>query len=55
VLKGAGWRHPGLVAFANKLATSAGPHESIVIEASASYAPKTGLSIHGWFNLLHNC
>ena len=41
-LKGAEWRQPGLVAFANKLATSAGPREPIKLQVPASYKPKTG-------------
>jgi hypothetical protein len=41
-LKGAEWRQPGLVAFANKLATSAGPRKPINIQVPASYEPKSG-------------
>jgi hypothetical protein len=41
-LKGAEWRLPGLVAFASKLASSAGEHEEIDLVVPASYQAKAG-------------
>jgi len=44
-LKGSEWRQPGLVAFATKLATSAGTREPIRFEVPASYEPKKGPNV----------
>jgi len=44
-LKGSEWRQPGLVAFARKLATSAGEHKPIHFEVPASYEPKKGPNV----------
>jgi len=41
-LKGEEWRQPGLVALADKLATSAGVHNPIDVTAPPTYQPKTG-------------
>jgi len=41
-MKGAEWRQPGFVAFASKLATSAGEHKPIDFMVPASYVPKRG-------------
>jgi len=41
-LKGVEWRQPGLVAFAAKLAASAGEHKPITFEVPNSYEPKSG-------------
>jgi hypothetical protein len=43
-LKGLEWRKPGFVAFASKLAESAGPHEPISFSVPRDYVPKTGAS-----------
>ena len=40
-LKGAEWRQPGLVAFASKVAASAGEHSPIAVVVPASYIPAT--------------
>ena len=40
-LKGVEWRKPGLVAFAAKLGSSAGPHKPIQVEVPESYEPPT--------------
>ena len=41
-LKGVEWRQPGLVAFASKLAASAGPHKPIAVVVPETYEPATG-------------
>ena len=41
-LKSVEWRKPGLVAFASKLAASAGPHSPIHFEVPDTYEPATG-------------
>jgi len=41
-LKGGEWRLPGLVAFASKVSSSAGPHMPIDVHLPASYVPHTG-------------
>jgi len=41
-LKGVEWRQPGLVAFASKVAASAGEHKPIVFTVPDTYRPKRG-------------
>jgi hypothetical protein len=41
-LKGAEWRTPGLVAFASKLVSSAGPHTPLEFKVPLTYAPRKG-------------
>jgi len=41
-LKGAEWRQPGLVAFATKLVSSAGPRETIELQVPTSYEARSG-------------
>ena len=41
-LKGVEWRQPGLVAFASKVATSAGEHNAVDLKVPKTYEPKMG-------------
>jgi len=41
-LKGVEWRQPGLVAFASKIASSAGEHKPIEVKVPSTYVPKRG-------------